>query len=98
MASTLTKVNDKTVIAQLANLSDKDVTLKAGTRLCDGHYLDNETIRIVNETADAAAGNTNLPDLTLNDIKCDDETVHKQVLDLANNYRKETLVGCRVRN
>ena len=87
VASVLTNVRDGKIKVQLANLSENDITVKAGTRLCDGQYLNNETVRLVNVDADVTANDMKLRDLTLDDVQCDYAPAQEQVLELVNLHR-----------
>ena len=85
VASILTNVRGSKIKVQLANLSEDDIILKAGTRPCDGQYLNNETVRLVNVDTDVTANDMKLRDLTLDDVQCD--YAPAQVLELVNLHR-----------
>ena len=71
----LTYTQSSNVTIQLANLSDKEITLSTGTKLSEGIYADDEQVTIANLDASSQTNCAKLPPLVKNDIICDNAQV-----------------------
>ena len=87
LASVLTHTKSSNVTIQLANLSNEGITLKTGTKLSEGIYIDNEHVTIAQLEKPSQYNCTKLPPLAKKDINCDNAQVHDAVLEIANKYR-----------
>ena len=88
-ANICSKEKEGTIVINLLNLSDKKVKITQGTKLCTGHIIENEKIRIITDDKNSGESNGDKKPrkLTEDDILCEMEGQKESLLELLNKYR-----------
>jgi len=93
LANVITVVDKNHIQVNLINVSEEDVTLTKGTRICTAEYLDDEkTVEKINlasnvTTTKPSADENSYRPLSHEDIVCDDPKYTEAVLKELNRYR-----------
>ena len=104
LANVLTKVSNNNMIVNMINMTEKDITLKQGTKLTSAQRaLKKGKCKEIVEVGASSSNNVevinqirkdDLRPLTESDINCGNECMKEKVLELLNKYRQQ----CWIKN